>query len=82
MQPIREELHDLFVLVRDGSMSTEDADIHAETIYMDSVGGDESIESRPGFPARWGDKDTESVKKTWVNARNHLRRSMRAKYKG
>lgn len=83
-QPTKEEIHDLFIMVRDGDMTLDEADTHAEAIIMELVGRDEALDAGAvhGFPDKWGAADKVAAKKTWVHSRNHLRRGIRAKYRG
>lgn len=82
-QSTKKEMHDLFRMVWEHNVTIEEADAHAEAIVMELTGQDESIEgTENGFPEKWSDADRISVKKTWVHSRNHLRRNIRAQYKG
>lgn len=90
VQPIKEEIRDLMQMVWDHKIIVTDAEAHADAIVMELAGRDEVTDSEknesqppwaPSFPDSWSSEDRLSAKKTWVHARNHLRRQMRARYR-
>lgn len=81
-QLTRKEMHDLLVDVRDGRVAVEVAEEYARVIVMNHIGEDEALDAGAvhGFPEKWGSADKIAAKKTWIHARNHLKRGLRAKY--
>jgi hypothetical protein len=73
---VRAAIKELFAEVSAGKITVEDAMIQVDGIVNDWVGPDDN-DSYP-FPVLWD----INQRKNWVSARNHIRRSLRADYKG
>lgn len=79
---MREEVYALLGRVATQTLSVNEAmelmDDQMEALW----GEDEVLDSNAenGFPSKWSDQI--NAKKTWIHSRNHLRRAVRAKYKG
>lgn len=75
---MREEVYQLLGEVAMQSMTVDEAMEIVDSKVTGLVGEEEDRGSENGFPEKWGDKI--NTKRTWVNARNHLRRSIKAKW--
>lgn len=75
---MREELQETLGKVAVQSITVDEAMDILDSKVLELAGKDEERANENGFPEKWGDKI--NTKRTWVNARNHLRRSIRAKW--
>jgi hypothetical protein len=60
-----------------GTGSSEELAARIGEVAIRTLGDDESLDQI--FPKQW--QGQEKLKKDWVHSRNHLRRSLRAKFK-
>lgn len=79
---MREEVYTLLGRVATQTLSVNEAMDMIDGKIDDLLGEDEQLDSNAenGFPQKWADQI--NTKKTWVHSRNHLRRAVRAKYRG
>ena len=71
-----EQIDEVITKFKTDDLQKADAISEIGRIAITSLGDDETLDQQ--FPKQW--KGQENLKKSWVNSRNHLRRSLRSKF--
>lgn len=72
-----EVAEDVLIAYKRGEITKVNAIKLLVSHIRESIGEEEK--TLQGFPSQWKGDDADRMKKLWVNARNHLRRQLKAK---